>query len=50
MHFEWDEQKNQLNLKNHGIDFETAILCWNDSSNFDLWDDKHSTLNQAFTR
>lgn len=24
MHFEWDESKNQANLKKHGIDFETA--------------------------
>lgn len=26
MKFEWDEDKNQLNLEKHGIDFETAIL------------------------
>lgn len=24
--FEWDEDKNELNLKKHGIDFETAML------------------------
>ena len=23
--FEWDEDKNELNLKKHGIDFETTI-------------------------
>ena len=24
MRFEWDENKNQLNIKNHGIDFQDA--------------------------
>ncbi|HBN55441.1 MAG TPA: hypothetical protein DD414_01580 [Lachnospiraceae bacterium] len=27
MNFEWDEEKNQLNLEKHGIDFETAMLA-----------------------
>ncbi len=46
MHFEWDEKKNQLNIEKHGIDFETAILCWEDLSNFDVWDEKHSTREE----
>lgn len=46
MHFEWDEQKNQLNIKKHGINFETAVLCWEDLSSFDVWDEKHSTLEE----
>ena len=25
--FEWDEDKNRLNLQKHGIDFETARLA-----------------------
>ena len=36
MHFEWDEEKNLVNIGKHGIDFETAILCWEDPSNFDI--------------
>lgn len=44
MDFEWDEQKNHMNITRHGLDFETAILCWEDPANFDVWDDKHSTL------
>ncbi len=46
MHFEWDEQKNLSNFKDHGIDFETSILCWKDPNNFDVLDAKHSSLNQ----
>jgi uncharacterized DUF497 family protein len=25
--FEWDEEKNAANVKNHGIDFLDAALC-----------------------
>jgi uncharacterized DUF497 family protein len=28
MEFEWDEEKNECNLKKQGIDFETAMLIW----------------------
>lgn len=28
--FEWDEKKNQANLKKHGINFETAQLVFDD--------------------
>ena len=28
--FEFDETKNQTNLKKHGIDFVEAQLLWND--------------------
>jgi uncharacterized protein len=31
LHFIWDEHKNALNRKNHGIDFETAQLVFSDS-------------------
>ena len=28
--FEWDEEKNKINQKKHGIDFETARLIFDD--------------------
>ncbi len=28
--FEWDETKNKLNLKKHGIDFDTASFVFDD--------------------
>jgi hypothetical protein len=28
--FDWDEVKNRHNLRKHGIDFETAILVFED--------------------
>ena len=30
MNFEWDEPKNQANLRKHGIDFREAKLVFND--------------------
>lgn len=44
MNFEWDEDKNQLNLKKHGIDFETAMLVFNDSQRIEIeiYDFEHS--------
>ena len=42
MKFEWDEDKNRLNLKKHGIDFETAILVLNDLQRIEIYDVEHS--------
>ena len=28
--FEWDENKNQLNIKKHGVDFNVAWTAFND--------------------
>jgi hypothetical protein len=28
--FEWDENKNQLNIKKHGVDFNSAWTAFND--------------------
>jgi uncharacterized DUF497 family protein len=30
MRFEWDEAKNRKNFKKHGIQFETAVLVFED--------------------
>jgi|SRR5579862_2253685 len=30
MRFEWDEQKNRVNLRKHGVRFETATLVFDD--------------------
>ena len=42
MNFEWDEEKNQLNLRKHGIDFETAVLVFNDLQRIEIYDVEHS--------
>ncbi len=30
MRFEWDDRKNESNLKKHGVDFDTASLVFDD--------------------
>ena len=29
MNFEWDEEKNTINIAKHGIDFNDAVLAFN---------------------
>ena len=39
--FEWDSDKEQINIKKHHIDFDTAMLLFNDDY-LDIIDDEHS--------
>ena len=48
MKFEWDEDKNQLNLKKHGIDFETAMLVFNDLQRIEIYDTEHSIYEDCY--
>lgn len=36
--FEWDEEKAKLNLKKHGIAFETAAKIFNDVNRIEIYD------------
>jgi len=29
MHFEWDDEKNEINIRKHGIDFTDAVDIFN---------------------
>lgn len=40
--FEWDEEKAKLNLKKHGIAFETAAKIFNDVNRIEIYDEVHS--------
>ena len=42
MKFEWDEEKNKINFQKHGIDFETAMLVFNDMQRIEIYDLEHS--------
>lgn len=42
MIFEWDEEKNKKNIEKHGIDFETAMLVFNDLQRIEIYDVEHS--------
>ncbi|MEK7433529.1 MAG: BrnT family toxin [Cyanobacteriota bacterium] len=43
INFEWDENKNQINIDKHGLSFEVAIECWEDPLSFEYEDEEHSS-------
>jgi hypothetical protein len=40
--FEWDENKNQTNIKKHGINFTESVYVFADPFALNIPDDKHS--------
>ena len=42
MAFEYDEQKNQTNLRKHGISFKSAARVFFDYDRIELFDEAHS--------
>jgi len=49
MEFEWDENKNLENIKNHGISFEEAVKAFDDDLSVPLeeWLRKSWTKNST---
>jgi len=41
MNYEWDENKRDINLKKHGIDFVAATEVFRDSERIETVDDRH---------
>jgi len=48
MKFEWDENKNQANIKKHGIDFSQAIYVFSDPFALNIPDDEHSETEERW--
>lgn len=42
MNFEWDEEKEKINIQKHGIDFSTAALVFGDTNRIEKYDELHS--------
>lgn len=42
MQFEWDEEKEKINITKHGIGFSTAALVFGDDNRIEKYDDIHS--------
>lgn len=49
MTFEWDEKKNTINKKKHGISFEMAVRVFLDEKRIEKIDFVHSTLEEERT-
>ena len=48
LQFEWDDRKNQTNIKKHGISFETAAFVFTDPYYVVLFDEDHSLEEDRF--
>lgn len=48
MEFEWDENKNQINKKKHGISFEDVESVFSDFSAIIFDDPDHSETEERF--
>jgi len=42
VYFEWDENKNKINIEKRGISFEVAKLIFNDPNILSIIDDRYS--------
>ena len=40
--FEWDEAKNSINIKKHGISFDLAAYVFADENRIEIYDEIHS--------
>ena len=45
-HFEWDEEKAELNLSHHDVSFTEACEVFNDPMGVIAFDADHSTLQE----
>lgn len=48
MKFEWDENKNQLNIRKHGINFRDAAYVFSDPFALNIPDDEHSNNEERW--
>ena len=46
--FEWDESKNEQNIKKHDISFQEAVTCFDDPDSVIIDDVDHSDAEQRY--
>jgi uncharacterized DUF497 family protein len=48
MEFEWDEEKEKINKKKHGISFNTAKEIFHDVNRIEIYDIQHSDMEDRY--
>lgn len=48
MQFEWDDEKEKINVAKHGIDFTTAARVFKDENRLELYDEVHSDTEDRY--
>lgn len=46
--FEWNEKKNVINQKKHGVSFEEAAIVFSDPIRYEMYDRKHSIIERRW--
>ena len=46
--FEWDEEKEKVNLKKHGVPFKTAAKVFLDENRIEIYDEVHSIEEERY--
>ncbi len=46
--FEWDNEKNRINQKKHGVSFEEAKFVFYDDNAIQFWYEEHSEVEDRF--
>ena len=46
--FEWDEDKNRVNINKHGISFNEAVTAFKDENAILISDEEHSEQEERF--
>lgn len=50
MKFVWDDEKNRLNYKKHGVWFEESVSLWENYLSIEFYDPDHSLIEDRFIR
>lgn len=48
LRFEWDPEKEKINLKKHGVDFEEASTIFDDPQFISFLDEEHSADEERY--
>ncbi len=48
MNFEWDANKEKLNITKHGVTFEQASYVFSDQFALNMYDDEHSNVEDRW--
>ena len=46
--FEWDENKNAVNINKHGVSFEEAAAVFSDPRRYEMYDGIHSLIEKRW--
>lgn len=44
--YEWDSDKNEINMRKHGIAFEEILPVFDDPYFYEIYDETHSTASE----